>query len=122
FTAGVMIPALANLLARRFIEPGVPLQTLAAVATVPTAAYLVSNLWRLRRIQHSQHASESDVNALFKFLGITSFAVVLPLALLAYKTGHPILALRQLPLVAALLGFAPLSAGLTLWQNLADRN
>lgn len=122
FTAGVMIPALANLLARRFIEPGVPLQTLAAVAAVPTAAYLVSNLWHLRRIQHSQDASESDVNALFKFLGITSFAVVLPLALLAYKTGHPLVALRQLPLVTALLGFVPLSAGLTLWQRLAGRN
>ncbi len=121
FTAGVMLPALANLLVRRFIHPGASLPTLALVAAAPTAAYLVSNLWYLRRIERAAEPSESDANALFKFLGITSFAVVLPLALLAYKTGHPILALRQLPLITALVGFVPLSAGLTLWQKLVDR-
>jgi len=122
FTAGVMFPALANLLVRRFINPGVSLQTLALVAAAPTAAYLVANLWHLRRIERAAEPSESDANALFKFLGITSFAVVLPLALLAYKTGHPIATLRQLPIVAALVGFVPLSAGLTLWQRLVDRD
>ena len=122
FSTGVMLPALANLLVRRFIHPAASLETLALVAAAPTAAYLVSNLWHLRRIERAAEPSESDANALFKFLGITSFAVVLPLALLAYKTGHPIETLRQLPLVAALVGFVPLSAGLTLWQRLADRN
>src|SRR5690606_28797017 len=51
FAAGVMLPALANLLVRRFIHPGATLPRLALVAAAPTAAYLVSNLWYLRRIE-----------------------------------------------------------------------
>ncbi len=121
FTLGVMTPALANLLVRRFIHPEVGLQTLAAVTALPTASYLLSNLRHARRLERGDAPKERDANALFKFLGITTFATALPLALLAYKTGHPILALRQLPLVAALMGLVPLSAGLVLWQRLTDR-
>ncbi len=118
-TAGLLAPALAQLLVRRFIEPGVALPVLWAMAAVPVGSYLAANLWHFRGVGARPVVGERVTNALFRFLGLTSFAVVLPLALLLYKSGAPIETLRQLPALAALLGCVPLAGGLLLWQRLA---
>ncbi len=120
-TAGIMIPALAQLLVRRFVQPGASLQVLSAVAAPCVGSYLLSNFWHLRQANRTLVLSERQVNALFRFLGLTSFAVALPLALLAAKTGNPMGALRQMPLLFVFLGVAPLTVGLSIWQKLAGR-
>jgi hypothetical protein len=121
-TLGLLVPALSQLLVRRLIDPHAAISTIAWVAAIPTVCYLAVNLWHQRSAARELVLSERQVHELFRFLGLTSFAVVLPLALLLYKTGHPILTLRQLPALAGLLGFVPLSAGLLVWQQLAGRS
>ena len=121
FAAGLLVPSLAQLLVRRYVDPATSTAMLAALAAVPVGCYAVVNLWHLRAQARTLVLSEQQVNALLKFVGMTSFAVVLPLALLLYKTERPIETLRQLPALAGLLGFVPLCAGLLLWQKLAGR-
>jgi len=119
--AGLIVPALAQLLIRRFVAPGVDDRMLRAMVALPVGCYLVVNLWHLRQVSRLPLVSEVTANALFKFLGLTSFAVVLPLALLLYKSGAPFETLCRVPVVAPLVGLVPLCAGLLIWQRLADR-
>ncbi len=118
-TVGLLVPALAQLLVRRFIHPGVEQPMVLALVALPVSSYLAVNLWHFRGVGGLPVVGERVANALFRFLGLTSFAVVLPVALLLYKSGHPIETLRTLPALAALLGCVPLCGGLLLWQRLA---
>jgi hypothetical protein len=116
---GVLVPSLAQLLVRRFIDPASGTSTLVALAALPAVCYLAVNLWTLRRAANLAQLDEPQSNALLRFLGLTSFAVLLPIALVLYKSGDPVGTLRQLPALAGLIGLVPLCAGLTLWQKLA---
>ncbi|MEX0676025.1 MAG: hypothetical protein WD063_03050 [Pirellulales bacterium] len=118
---GLLVPSLAQLLVRRFVDPSATAAMMAGLAAVPVVCYLAVNFWAWRRTARVLMPDERQVNALFKFLGMTSFAAVVPIALLLYRTGEPLEALRQLPALAGLLGLVPLCAGLLLWQNLAGR-
>jgi hypothetical protein len=113
---GVLVPSLAQLLVRRFVDPAASTATLAALAALPAGCYLVANLWTLRRPAALPELDEKQSNALLRFLGLTSFAVLLPIALLLFKSGNPIGTLRQLPALGGLLGLVALCAGLSLWQ------
>jgi hypothetical protein len=117
---GLLVPSMAQLLVRRFVGPSAGGGLLVATTALPVGCYLAVNFWTLWRAARTA-LDEPQVNALFKFVGMTSFAVVLPIALLLYRTGHPIEALRELPALAGLLGLVPLGAGLLLWQKLAGR-
>lgn len=120
FAAGVLVPSLAQLLVRRFIDPATGPIMLVALAGLPVVCYLAVNLWTLRRAAAEEVFGEPRANTLLRFLGVTSFAVVLPIALLLFKSGDPFGTLRQLPALAGLVGLVPLCGGLVLWQKLAD--
>jgi hypothetical protein len=115
---GVLAPSLAQLLVRRFVDPATGATMLIALAALPVACYLAVNLGTLRRAAAEPTLAEDRAGALLRFLGLTSFAVALPIALLLYKSGDPIGTLRQLPALAGLLGLVPLCAGLAVWQKL----
>ncbi len=119
--AGLLIPSIAQLLVRRFVEPSTGVTVLALLSALPLACYLAVNGERIRRAAGVGVLSEEEINSLLKFFGLTSFAVVLPLALLLFKTSEPLETLRELPFVAGVLGLVPLGVGLTLWQKLAGR-
>ncbi len=119
--AGLLIPSIAQLLVRRFVEPSTGVTVLALLSALPLACYLAVNGEWIRRAAGVGVLSEEEINSLLKFFGLTSFAVVLPLALLLFKTGEPLETLRELPFVAGVLGLVPLGVGLTLWQKLAGR-
>jgi len=118
---GVLLPSLAQLLVRRFAGPDAPLEMLLGLSALPLLGYLSVNAWTTRQLAAPLVMTERDVDRLFKFLGITSFAVLAPLALLLFKTEHPLETARRLSLVVSLLGLAPLTGGLFIWQKLAGR-
>ena len=119
--AGVLVPSAAQLLVGRYADPNTTLGVLAGLAGVPLAAYLVINGWHIRSAAEELVIGERQVNTTFKFLGLTTFATLLPLGLLVLKTERPLDTLRELPMIVGLLGIAPLGAGLMLWQKLAGR-
>lgn len=121
FVVGLMGPALSQLLVRRFVDPQTSQLALSSLAALPAACYLAVNGLALFAARRDEEVSERRVVDLFQLLGLTTFAVALPLGLLLAKTRQPLDTLRQLPLLATVLALGPLSVGLFLWQRLADR-
>jgi hypothetical protein len=116
---GVLVPSLAQLLVRRWAGPAASTEMLAGLAALPVAGYLAVNGWMIHQTSRTK-LGEIEVNSLLKFLGITSFAVALPLGLLLVNTQAPLQTLHRLPLVACVLGVVPLAAGLLLWKRLTE--
>ncbi len=119
--AGVLVPCGAQLIVGRYADSETSLGALAALAGAPLAAYLAINGWHVRRAAEELVIGERQVNTTFKFLGLTTFATLLPLGLLLLKTERPLDTLRELPMMVGLLGIVPLASGLLLWQKLAGR-
>ncbi len=111
------MPSLVQLLVRRFVDEPAGLNVIGALAALPVACYLTVNGWSLRRAA-AEPLDEAAVNAIFKFLGLTTFAALLPLGLLLFKTARPVTTMHDLAVVGSLLGVVPLSVGLFLWQRL----
>ncbi|MBI3839609.1 MAG: hypothetical protein HY288_16940, partial [Planctomycetia bacterium] len=116
---GMLVPSVVQLLVRRYVDPLTSQGVLVQLAALPVACYLLVNGWVLQRTAAALRLSETEVNGLFKFFGVTTFAALLPLGLLLVNTERPMQALHQLPMMASLLGVIPLSAGLLLWQKLS---
>ena len=110
---GVIVPSLAQLLVRRFVDPQSAPPVLWGLAALPLGCYWLVNGWSLARASARPALAEEQTNALFKFLGITSFAALLPLALLLFKTEQPLAALHELSVAVSLLGAVPLAVGLS---------
>ena len=121
-TVGIIVPALVQLLVRRFVDAEVTPGTLWALAAAPLACYGTANGWSLAHAARKPGFSEEAANRLFKFLGLTTFAVVLPLALMLAKSTRPMPTLHELAGAVSLLGAVPLAAGLFVWRRLDGRN
>ncbi len=121
-TVGIIVPALVQLLVRRFVDAEVIPGTLWALAAAPLACYGTANGWSLAHAARKPGFSEEAANRLFKFLGLTTFAVVLPLALILAKSTRPMPTLHEMAGAVSLLGAVPLAAGLFVWRRLDGRN
>ena len=117
---GVLVPSIDQLLVRRFVDPSSEMPVLFALALVPIACYCAVTARMLWGLRASQTISESQANAVFKLHGMTSFAALVPLALLISKTGSNVGSLQQLSPLLILLGSAPLAVGLFLWRRVTD--
>jgi len=118
-TFGVLVPSLAQLLVRRFGDVDLSAAGLWGLAALPLATYVGSNAWALVLARRAKDFDEAAANRLFKFHGLTSFAVLTPLGLLLFKSADALATLRVLAPAACLLGAVPLTVGLTLWNRLA---
>ncbi len=119
-TAGVIVPSLVQLLVRRYAGPGIEPSTIWKLAALPIGCYVAAGGWSSWRFSVRQSAGEEEVNGLLKFLGMASFAAVVPLALLLAKSEQPLSTLREMAAGVSLLGAVPLAAGLVVWQRLAS--
>ncbi len=118
-TAGVIVPSLAQLLVRRHAGPAIEPQMIWTLAALPIGCYVVAGGWSSWRLSACETPNEEEVNGLLKFLGMASFAALMPLALLLVKCEQPLGTLREMAAGVSLLGAVPLTAGLVIWQRLA---
>jgi hypothetical protein len=119
-SVGVVGPSVAALLVRRFAHQDSGLGVLYALALLPVAFYLMANatsLWRLRAVEEP---SEPEVHSLFRLLGVTTFAAVLPLGLLVTRTGDVTATLRWLAPLMSLAAGPGLATGLFVWQRVTS--
>ncbi|HEV3005912.1 MAG TPA: hypothetical protein VGX78_15705, partial [Pirellulales bacterium] len=86
--AGVLGPSIAELVIARHVTSGTSLGTLYLLAALPLACYLAATAWPVARIRREAGLDEPEGLALFKLLGLASFAALLPIGLLAYRTGR----------------------------------
>lgn len=120
FAAGVLLPSLAQLLIRRYAGPQMSIASLGALAALPLTAYWSVNGWQVGRAFRAGPLGERPTTSLLKTLGVTSFATILPLALLLVRSGQPLAAARDLSLGICALGLPALAVGLLIWRRLAE--
>lgn len=119
--AGVMGGSVAQLLVRRWVDEGAAPATLLALTGLALAAHVAAMAVGLWRVSKEQELAESTVNALFRLLGLTAFAALVPAGLLVKLTGDVGGALQIISPLAALFGAPTLAVGLCLWRRL-DRS
>jgi hypothetical protein len=118
--AGVMGPSAAALLVRRFVASDSSTPELYVFASLPLACYLGSVGWMIWKHRRSQQLPESDAHAVFRLVGLTSFATLLPLGLLASLTGDVSGTLQRLAPLVSLAAGPALATGLLLWRRTSD--
>ena len=120
-TIGVMLPSLMQLLIRRFASEDAPLELMYALGAIPVAAYVGSSSIALRRQANRESLEEQSANRLFIFLGIVSYSLLLPLALLLFKSGNPSTALRELAPLLVFCGVPSLCTGLLFLRRISSK-
>jgi hypothetical protein len=117
---GVLGSSVAQLLVRRFAEPGMATPGLMALGALPLVFCCGSTGWMLARVRRVKEIGEREAAAVLTLLGIVTFAALMPFGLLLYKTGQVLTALRGLAPLVSLGGMPALATGLVLWRRLGD--
>ena len=113
-TVGVIAQSIVQLLVRRLVGPTTPLSVVYATGSTSVLCYVGVNALVARALRKEVVWSETRANEIFKFLGITSFAAILPLGLLLWKTEQMAVHLRHLSPLTCLLGVPAFLLGTTL--------
>ncbi len=113
---GVMVPSLVQLLVRRFAEPPPELAWQYALASVPIAVYVVVVTVLLKRHWQADLDEPTSYRVL-TFLGITSAAALIPLALLVYLVPPLDQAIHRLSPLVVPCGLPGLLTGLFFWRR-----
>ncbi|HEY0544940.1 MAG TPA: hypothetical protein VGC91_06045 [Pyrinomonadaceae bacterium] len=119
--SGVLGASVGQLLIKHFAFAGMEPSRLVLLGFFPLLCYVVATGWMLRRAAHDEEFDESRANTIFVTLGASTFAALLSLGLLSFKSGQTNQTLMQLaPLLT--LGSGPvLVSGLMLWQRIKQR-
>ncbi|MEX2187117.1 MAG: hypothetical protein WD875_10000 [Pirellulales bacterium] len=119
---GVMFPSLMQLLTRRYGHAGVPTSTLYALAAAPLVSYVAAVGYSIRPILKRPSMNEQSANRQFILLGIVTFATMLPLGLLLFKTEALVPTLQRIAPLATLAGLPALAMGMLFWRRVTDRD
>ena len=115
---GVMVPAVLQLIERRLVGPSATWPLLYGLGAIPLVCYGGANGWLVAGRSRQPALDEAEAHSLFRLLGLTTFSILLPLGLLAAKTGDPVAALHRLSPLLCALGLAPLVIGLLVARRL----
>lgn len=113
---GVLLSSIGQLLVRHWAEPGLAQSASLLLTALPILGCLGATVFTLRRA--GSELDQTDASAIFFTLGASIFAAVLPLGLLLFKTGTPVLTLTNIAPALAVIGLSPLAVGIFLWRNL----
>ncbi|GMU20258.1 MAG: hypothetical protein AMXMBFR13_03560 [Phycisphaerae bacterium] len=119
--AAVVVPSAAQLLIRWLAGTDTPALGLVLLAALPLAGYAGTVGWMVRRAAGWELFDRDRANRLFIVLGVASFAALLAMALLIFKTGRPREALQDLAALVSLMGAPAMACGLLLWKRLAQQ-
>ncbi len=114
---GVLGPSIAALLIRRFVSPQSEPPVLYLLGLAPLACYLAATAGMIWQGRRSNDVDEQAAFEMFRWLGMTSFAAVLPLALLVAKTQHIRSTLGEIAPLVSLCAAPALATGLLLWRR-----
>lgn len=118
---GVLGASVGQLLIKHFAYAGMEPSRLVLLGFFPLLCYVAATGWMLRRAAHDEEFDESRANTIFVTLGASTFAALLSLGLLSYKSGQTAQTLMQLAPMLTLGSGPVLVSGLLLWQRIKSR-
>ncbi|MFN7929106.1 MAG: hypothetical protein U0Y68_14405 [Blastocatellia bacterium] len=119
-TIGVVGTAAMQLLLRRIVSVETGTLSLCLLAALPLACYAVATLGRVPALRRAETLEVSRVNQTFTLLSASSFAAVVALGLLLFKTQAFVATLQRIAPMVSLLALPALFLGLVLWQRVRE--
>ncbi len=116
-TLGAVGTSAMQLILRRIAGVETSTITLCLLAALPIACYAVATFGRLRKLREAETIEAKDANQSCTLLGASSFAAVVTLGLLLFKTQALVVTLERIAPMINLLAIPALFAGLMLWRR-----
>jgi hypothetical protein len=120
-SAGVLGSSIGQLLVRHFASPDAAPALLILLGAFPVGCYVVTVALALRQLLSDREIDESETTTAFTILGTMSFAALLPLGLLLYKSGPLSLSMMYLAPLVTLWGLPLVATGTILWKRIANK-
>ncbi len=121
WVVGVVGCSVSQLLIRRLVEVDGPTNMLLLAALLPLGIYLPVMYVGARRAVRSEPFDAAVVHALFRLLGVVTFAALTAFALLVSKSERSLFELRELAPLVSLLATPSLAVGCIVWQRLTQQ-
>ena len=119
-TLGVVGTSAMQLLLRRVAGIETSTITLCLLAALPLACYAAATFGMLRNLRSSETLEVKTANQSFTLLSASSFAAVVALGLLLFKTQAFVVTLERIAPMVTWLAIPALLAGLMLWQRVRN--
>lgn len=116
-TIGVMVPAINQLVLRRFVSEGSSLVGWYAFALIATGSFAVTQILMLHPFRKRASVEEDEAARIFKQLGVVLFSVLVGLGLLLVKTEQVSYAISWLSPLSLLVATPLLVIGIALWRR-----
>jgi hypothetical protein len=120
-TIGAVGTSAMQLILRRVAGIETSTITLCLLAALPIACYAVATFGMLRKLRTAETLEAKEANQSFTLLSASSFAAVVALGVLLFKTQSFVLTLERIAPMVTLLAIPALLAGIALWQRLRTR-
>ena len=117
--AGALGSSVGQLLIRHFAMPDMSPDILIFLAALPIVFYVGAIGWMLRLALADGEIDETESTEIFITLGALTFATILPLGLLLYKSASVAAAMMHLAPLVTLAGMPTFTSGMLLWRRSA---
>ncbi len=118
-TLGLVGSSASQLLIVRFIHPGCTELRYSALGLLPVFLYCLSAGGVLLKTASYKPLTQKDGDALFSFIGMSSFALAVALGFLIYRYGELAKGLQNGAMLVALFGIPIATAGILVQQRLS---
>jgi hypothetical protein len=119
--SGVLGSSVGQLLVRHFAGPSSGPMRLVMLGAFPVLCYVIAGGFMLRRGAAEEELDEAHANSILVTLGAATFATLLPVGLLLFKTGQASETLMHIAPLVSLCGIPLLMNGLLLHRRVTDR-
>ncbi|HEX4949240.1 MAG TPA: hypothetical protein VFZ34_21365 [Blastocatellia bacterium] len=119
-TLGAVGTSAMQLLMRRVAGPETATITLCLLAALPVACFAVATWGMLRKLRAEETLASKTAHQSFTLLSASSFAALVALGLLMFKTQAFIATLERIAPIVSLLAIPALFAGIVLWQRVRN--
>jgi hypothetical protein len=119
-TIGVVGTSATQLILRRLAEVETATLGLWFLAALPIACYAIATFGMLRELRTRESLEIKRANQAFTLLSASSFASLVALGLLLFKTQDFVFTLQRIAPMISLLAIPALFAGIVIWQRVRN--
>jgi hypothetical protein len=115
--AGALGSSVGQLLIRHFVVPEISTNWFVLLGAFPIICYVAATGWMLKIALADGEIDETEATEIFTTLGALTFAAILPIGLVLYKSASTAVAITHLAPLVSLAGMPTLATGMLLWRR-----
>src|ERR1043166_3871385 len=117
--SGALGSSVGQLLIRHFATSEASANWIIALAALPVLFYVGATIWMIKLAMADGEIDETEATEMFTTLGALTFATILPLGLLLYKSTSVAMTMMHIAPLVTIAGLPMLATGMFLWRRRA---